>query len=91
MQSIFLKRTEAVARRCPVKKVFLEISQNSKENTCARTSSLIKLQYRIPLVAASKRNNFIQSNAVKDKKSFFNISINIHIIYKEDKKSFRWL
>ena len=42
--SIFLKRTEAVARRCSVKKVFLEISQNSHENTCARSSFLIKLQ-----------------------------------------------
>ena len=26
------------------KKVFLEISQNSQENTCARVSTLIKLQ-----------------------------------------------
>ena len=25
---------EAVAQRCSVKKVFVEISQNSKENTC---------------------------------------------------------
>ena len=42
--SIFLKRTEAVARRCSVKKVFLEISQNLQENACARVSFLIKLQ-----------------------------------------------
>ena len=27
--------TDAVAERCSVKKVFLEISQNSQENTCA--------------------------------------------------------
>ena len=31
-------------QRCSTKKVFLEISQNSQENTCARVSSLIKLQ-----------------------------------------------
>ena len=31
-------------QRCSVKKVFLEISQNSQENTCARVSFLIKLQ-----------------------------------------------
>ena len=31
-------------RRCSVKKVFLKISQNSQENTCARVSFLIKLQ-----------------------------------------------
>ena len=35
---------EAVVRRCSVKKVFLEILQNSLENTCARDSFLIKLQ-----------------------------------------------
>ena len=35
---------EAVARRCSIKKVFLEISQNSQENTCARDTLLIKLQ-----------------------------------------------
>ena len=35
---------EAAARRCSVKKVFLEILQNSQENTCARVSFLIKLQ-----------------------------------------------
>ena len=34
---------EAVARRCSVKKVFLEISQNSQENTCARVSAGLQL------------------------------------------------
>ena len=36
------KVCEAVAQRYSVKKVFLEISQNSQENTCARVSFLIK-------------------------------------------------
>ena len=52
--------SEAVARRCSAKKVFLEISQNSEGNTCARVSFLINLQaskntfsYRTPPVAAS--------------------------------------
>ena len=35
---------EAVVPRCSVEKVFLEIAQNSQENTCARDSILIKLQ-----------------------------------------------
>ena len=35
---------EAVVRRCFVKKVLLEISQNSQKNTCSRVSFLIKLQ-----------------------------------------------
>ena len=34
---------EAVAQRGSIKKVFLEISQNSQENTCYRVSFLIKL------------------------------------------------
>ena len=35
--------SEAVTRSCSVKKVFLKISQNSQENTCANFF-LIKLQ-----------------------------------------------
>ena len=38
------QQQQAVARWCSVKKVFLEISQNSQENTCARVFFLIKLQ-----------------------------------------------
>ena len=32
--------SEAVVRSCSVKKTFLEISQNSQENACARVSFL---------------------------------------------------
>ena len=35
---------EVVVRRRSMKKGFLEISQNSQENTCARVAFLIKLQ-----------------------------------------------
>ena len=42
------KRTKfhfkAVPQRCSVKELFLEILQNSQENTCARVSFFIKLQ-----------------------------------------------
>ena len=38
-----MQYTEAVARRCSVKKVFLEISQNSPENTSARVSFFNKV------------------------------------------------
>ena len=55
--------TEAVGKRCSVKKVFLEISQNSEENTCARvfSSEFYEISkntfcYRTPLVAASDTN-----------------------------------
>ena len=37
------RRSEAVVQRCSVNKVFLKISQNQQENTCARDSFLIKL------------------------------------------------
>ena len=40
----YLSVWEAAIQRCSVKKVFLEISQNSQENTCARVSFLIKWQ-----------------------------------------------
>ena len=42
--NLFNTLAEAVARGVLLKKVFLEISQNSQENTCARVSFLIKLQ-----------------------------------------------
>ena len=40
---LVLQLMEAVVRRRSVKKVFLEISQNSQENFCVRVSFLIKL------------------------------------------------
>ena len=46
-----MRHTEAAVRRCSVKKVFLEISQNSQENTCARVSIFNK-------VASSRPVNF---------------------------------
>ena len=44
LKIIFLRNAEAAAGRCSVKKVFLEIWQNSQENTCGRVSFSIKLQ-----------------------------------------------
>ena len=38
------KDIEVFVQRCSVKKVFLQVSQNPQENTCARVSFLIKLQ-----------------------------------------------
>ena len=56
--SVLKQRTEAVAQRCSLKKVLLEISQNSQENTCARVSFLMKLQV--------KTNNFIKKEIDTD-------------------------
>ena len=41
---IFLHTAEAVTKRCSVKQVFLEIYQNSQENTYGRVSFSIKSQ-----------------------------------------------
>ena len=40
---LYVDFSEAVVRSCSVKKVFLEIWQNSQGNTCARVSSLKKV------------------------------------------------
>ena len=47
---LLLIYSEAVVRRCSIKKVFLEISQNSLENTYSRVSFLKSCR---PLVAAA--------------------------------------
>ena len=52
--------SEAVVRRCSVKKVFSKISQNSQENTCGRVSLLIKLP-------ASASGIFVSSKIIEDK------------------------
>ena len=39
--------SEAVAQRCSVKKLFLGISQNSQENTCARVALLLKSETKV--------------------------------------------
>ena len=40
----YVQSTETATKGVLYKKVFLEISQNSQENTCARVFFLIKLQ-----------------------------------------------
>ena len=49
------ENTEVVSRGCSVKKVFLEIQQNSQENTCPRVSFLIKLQASRPATLLKRR------------------------------------
>ena len=46
----FTSRSRSRHRRCPVKKIFLKIPQNSQENTCAIVSFLIKLPQACNLV-----------------------------------------
>ena len=76
--TFIIHKLVAVVRMSSVKKVFLEVSQNSQENACARVSFLVMLQtsgpnlefckflktvlYRAPLVAASDKSKINQSN-----------------------------
>ena len=53
--SVGIRKTETVARRFFVKKVSLEISQNSQGNTWARVSFLINLQAFLIKLQASAR------------------------------------
>ena len=50
-----VKSCEAATRGVLCKKVFLEILQNSQENTCAGVSFLIKLQASKPATLLKKR------------------------------------
>ena len=36
--------SEVVKRRCPAKKLFLTISENSQESTCARLATLLRMR-----------------------------------------------
>ena len=57
----FLNNWKAVVRRCSVKKVLLEIFQNSQENTCDRDSFLIMLQAtRVSFLIKLQACNFIK-------------------------------
>ena len=47
-----------------MEKVFLEISQNSQENTCARVSFLIKLQASCEFCEISKNTIFYRTTPV---------------------------
>ena len=46
-QNVNFETIEAVVQRCSVKKMFLEISQNSQENICSRVSFLIISKKRL--------------------------------------------
>ena len=56
------RRTEPVVRRCSVKKVFLEISQNSQENTWAEVCNFIKKETLAQVFSSEfceiSKNNF---------------------------------
>ena len=42
---------EAVVQLCSVKKVFLEIAQNSQENACARESLIIIVIFQLKMTS----------------------------------------
>ena len=48
-------KNRRVSRRCSIKKVFLEISQNSQENTCTRVSFFNKVAGLRPVTLLKER------------------------------------
>ena len=68
---------EAVAQRCSVKRVFLEISQNSHENTCARVSFLIKLETQA--CKFIKKETLVQAFSCEFYEIFKNIFFTEHL------------
>ena len=60
------KPAEAIAQRCSVRKVFIEISQNSQESTCARVS-FTKKETLTPVFSSEFceifKNTFLQNTS----------------------------
>ena len=79
----FLIMIRSSHQRCSVKRVFLEISQNSQENTCARVSFLIKLQAPTEHVWAIASLWWI----IEICKIYANIWFNIYILFIQEKSS----
>ena len=77
----YCKVSEAVARRCSVKKVFLKMLQNSQENTCARVCFLNKVASFRPA------QNFIKTSLAQM------ISCEFYEIFKNNffRENLRWL
>ena len=62
-------------RRCSIKKVLLEIYQNSQGSSCARASFLIKLQVLgLSVIFSWDRNGWIVSSFIKFKEIFLTVN-----------------
>ena len=85
LSSNSIHQTEAVVRRCSKKKLFLEISKNSQENTCARVSFSIMLQAEAeaPLVASGQ---IILKSHIRN--AAFHLSEKVFIIIKNETISY---
>ena len=69
---INVKEPEGAAQTCSVKKLFLEISENSQENTCARVSFLIELPaYACNIIKKENPARCFPVNFEKFLRSFF--------------------
>ena len=64
---------EALVQSCSVKKMSLKISQNSRENTCAKASFLIKLQGSAILLKKRLWHRCFPVNFVKSLRTLISI------------------
>ena len=72
-------RVEVVVQRCSLKKVFLEILQNSQENSCARVSFIIKTPVQVfscEFCEISKNTFLYRAPLVADSDRVLNGSLN---------------
>ena len=58
--AVYKYSSEAFTQRCSVKKMFLEILQNSQESTCTRVSLLRKLQVPVSIYNFIKKGTLAQ-------------------------------
>ena len=66
--NVLIVFTEAIVQMCSVKKMFLKLSQNSQENTCASVSFLIKWQASSCVYG---RRNMLRGKRFQNGKYFF--------------------
>ena len=88
---IVSNQTDVVVWKCSVKKMILEISQNSQENTCVRVSFWIKLQGR-PATSFTEHLQWLPLNQRYKNGSFISILHEIIFYFLLDKPvSFKFL
>ena len=78
------KKRGSLHHRCSIKKVFLEISQNSEESTCARVAFLMKLQANketLTQVFSCEFAKFQRTTFVTEHRSRLLLKIDIKQVY----------
>ena len=83
---------EAVTQRCSAKKVFLEISQNSQDNTCARVCFLINLQETLSLVFSCEFCEILRTSFFTEhiRWLLLKLHVSFHLFFLRSMFSLKW-